>query len=101
MSSLRRTMAAGFTLDNALTLEQLLTCSDPTTLLLSVDSYFVCHPCLTVTPEQERKLRNGMTLVMPDVPEETYRVYSPSKEFLALCVAHDGKLSTVKSFFTV
>ena len=99
MSSLRRTMAAGFTLDQAITLEQLQQAEDPSTLLLPVDAYFGHLPPLTVPAEEERKLRNGMTLVLPELTPGEYRVYSESEEFLALCKAEDGKLLTIKNFF--
>ncbi|MBO5339573.1 MAG: tRNA pseudouridine(55) synthase TruB [Oscillospiraceae bacterium] len=101
MSSLRRTMAAGFTLNQAVTLPQLLSADDPSALLLSVDSFFSDCPCLTLSGEPEKKLRNGMTLVMPDVAPGQYRVYGKDGEFLALCRAEQGKLTTIKSFFGV
>ena len=99
MSSLRRTMAAGFTLEQAITLEQLQQAEDPSALLLPVDAYFGHLPPVTVPPDQERMIRNGMTLVCPELAPGEYRVYSESREFLALCRAEDGKLLTVKSFF--
>ena len=101
MSSLRRTMAAGFTLAQAVTLPELLSCEDPLCLLQPVDSYFSEYPCLTLPAEPEKKLRNGMTLVMPGVVPGQYRVYSEDGEFLALCRAEQGKLITIKSFFGV
>ncbi len=101
MSSLRRTMAAGFTLNQAVTLPQLLSADDPSALLLSVDSFFSDCPCLTLSGEPEKKLHNGMTLVMPDVAPGQYRVYGKDGEFLALCRAEQGKLTTIKSFFGV
>ena len=56
---------------------------------------------LTVEGSAEKKLRNGMTLVMPQLNPGQYRVYGAEGEFLALCAAEDGKLTTVKSFFEV
>ena len=70
-------------------------------LLLPVDAYFSQYPTLTVPPTQEKKLRNGMTLVMPQATPGKYRVYGEDGGFLALCSAKDGKLSTIKSFFEV
>ena len=101
MSSLRRTMAAGFTLAQAVTLTQLLDAENPAALLLNVDSYFSDCPSLALSAEPEKKLRNGMTLVMPEVAPGRYRVYGEDGEFLALCRAEDGKLTTIKSFFGV
>ena len=45
MYSLRRTMAAGFTLEDALPLEQVLQSEDATSLLLGVDAYFAGRLC--------------------------------------------------------
>ena len=101
MSSLRRTMAAGFTLEQAVTLDTVQDCEDRTSLLLKVDAYFSKYPVLTVEGSAEKKLRNGMTLVMPQLKPGQYRVYGAEGEFIALCAAEDGKLTTVKSFFEV
>ena len=101
MSSLRRTMAAGFTLEQAVTLDAVQDSEDRAALLLKVDTYFSKYPALTVAGGAEKKLRNGMTLVMPQLAPGQYRVYGESGEFLALCEAADGKLTTVKSFFEV
>ena len=101
MSSLRRTMAAGFTLDQAVTLEQLLSATDSSAMLLPVDTYFSDRPTYCLPVDLEKKVRNGMTVVIPDLPNGEYRVYGESGEFLALCRGENGKLSTIKSFFEV
>ena len=101
MFSLRRTMACGFTLEDALPLEQVLHAPDPTALLLGVDVYFAGRPILILEPPAEKKVRNGMTIPLPDVPEGEYRVYSREREFLALSRVSQGKLTTIKSFFQV
>jgi len=102
MSSLRRTMAAGFTLEQSVTLEQIMRASDPAALLLGVDTYFSNYAELQLSADLEKKVRNGMTVLTPEVADGEYRVYSRnSGEFLALCRAKQGKLSTIKSFFEV
>lgn len=102
MYSLRRTMAAGFTLENALPLEQVLQSKDAASLLLGVDAYFAGRPVLILKPPAEKKVRNGMTLVLPEAPPAgEYRVYSEAGEFLALSRVSQGKLITIKSFFQV
>ena len=101
MSSLRRTMAAGFTLEQSVKLEQVAATADPAELLLGTDSLFAHLPELALAEAQERKLRNGMTLTMPEIRPGEYRAYSRSGEFLALCRGEGGKLITVKSFFNV
>ena len=101
MSSLRRTMAAGFSLDRAVTLEQIQQAEDPAALLLPVDAYFSDRPALTLPSALEKKVRNGMTVVMPEIIPGEYRVYGQGGDFLALGRAENGKLFTVKSFFEV
>ncbi|MCI9352779.1 MAG: tRNA pseudouridine(55) synthase TruB [Lawsonibacter sp.] len=102
MASLRRTMAAGFTLEDAVSLEQIRTEADPASLLLPVDCLFASRPVLVLkSAEAEKKIRNGMTAVLPELPSGEYRVYSQNKIFLALCQAKGGKLTTIKSFFEV
>lgn len=102
MYSLRRTMAAGFSLEDALPLELVLQSDDPGSLLLGVDAYFAGRPMLILKPPAEKKVRNGMTLVLPDAPPAgEYRVYSEAGEFLALSRVSQGKLITIKSFFQV
>ena len=101
MSSLRRTMAAGFTLDDSVTLDTVLQAEDPAALLLPVDAYFSGYPDLVATPEQEKRIRNGAALPMPGLPDGRYRVYSQEGTFLALSQQKEGTLTTVKSFYAV
>ena len=101
MSSLRRTMAAGFTLEQAVSLDTVQEHEDRTALLLPVETYFSTYPPLKVEGSAEKKLRNGMTLVMPQLVPGQYRVYGPDGAFLALSEAKGGKLTTIKSFFEV
>lgn len=101
MFSLRRTKAAGFSCEQAVTLEQVQAAPDPSTLLLPVDAYFAGHPILLLkTPSAEKKLRNGNPVTL-DIPDGTYRVYNRQKEFLALARQEQGRMTTIKSFFEV
>ena len=103
MSSLRRTMAAGFTLEDAVKLDEVQQAQDPAKLLLPVDAYFAGRPVLLLKPELEKKVRNGMTVILPQAPgiSGECRVYGESGEFLALGKLSGKKLETIKSFFTV
>ena len=101
MSSLRRTMAAGFTLEQAVTLEQVLQAGDPASLLLPTDTYFSDRPKLTLPAVLEQKVRNGMTVPAPQAEDGEYRVYGESGTFLALSRLEKNKLTTIKSFFDV
>jgi len=102
MFSLRRTMAAGFTLEQAVTLEQVQAAEDPAALLTALDRCFLQHPALTVSASAERKIRNGASPEWVDVPDgAVFRVYGQNGEFLALCRQEEGHLCTIKSFFEV
>lgn len=101
MSSLRRTMAAGFTLAHSVTLDTVLQAQDPAALLLPVDTYFAGYPDLVADLEQEKRIRNGAALPMPALADGRYRVYSQDGTFLALSQGENGILTTVKSFYEV
>ena len=99
MSSLRRTMACGFSLEEAHPLEEVLAHPDPASLLLPVDKLFGDRPSLQLKAVGEKKVRNGVSLSTPKLKEGEYRVYGETGEFLALSRCEKGRLSTVKSFF--
>ena len=101
MFSLRRTIAAGFSLEQALPLEQVLSHPEPHSLLLPVDTYFQDRPPLTLPPALEKKVRNGMAFPLPGTAEGEYRVYGEDGGFLALSQVRQGVLTTVKSFYEV
>ena len=105
MSSLRRVKAAGFTLADSVTLGAVQAAVDRgegESLLLPVDAYFAGLPMLALkTAGAEKRLRNGGLLTARDIPEGEYRVYGVDKTFLALGRVTEGRLTTIKSFFTV
>ena len=90
-----------FTLEDAVTLEQVQAAEDPAALLLPVDRLFPDRKKLVLPSAVEKKIRNGMTAVLPELDQGEYRVYSQDGTFLAVCRAKGGKLTTVKSFFEV
>ena len=98
MATLRRTMAAGFDLGQAVTMDEILSADNAPALLLSVDSYFTNYPAVHISGEAERRCRNGNQF--PSKGENgRFRVYGESGEFLMLGERKDGVMSTVKSFF--
>ena len=101
MCSLRRSMACGFTLEEAVTLEDVLKSDAPESLLKPVDSFFADRPALTVSAAAEKKIRNGAAFSLPDTEAGEYRVYGPENNFLALCSSDGEVLTTIKSFFNV
>ena len=104
MSSLRRTKAGMFTLQQAITLPQLLAFAkenDPQELLMPVDALFSHYPPLIVELGQAEKLRHGAQVKDWHFAPGTYRVYSITGEFLLLGKVENTVLSTIKSFFEV
>ena len=98
MSSLRRTMAAGFTLDQAVTLEEVQ--RQGAALLLPADSLFTDAPVLLLKSESaERRVRCGGPITLPGTPDGTYRIYGQDRQFLCLTRAKGGTLTSIKNFF--
>ena len=100
MESLRRVSAGSYTIQDAIPLEALLETEDPQSCLRSVDSMFVHYPAITLTPNQEKRCRNGNSFTLP-APAGTYRAYSQDGEFLMLAQVENDIMSTIKSFFEV
>ena len=98
MSSLRRTEAAGFTIEQAVTIEEVQAQGEA--LLLPVDRFFAQYPAFRLTEERlERLCRNGNPLPAGDAAPGTYRVYAPGGTFLCLSRWEGGQLVSVKNFF--
>ncbi len=100
MAALRRVTAGAYTIDEAIPLQTLLDAEDPAPYLRAVDSMFTAHPPVTLTPNQEKRCRNGNSFSVALTPG-TYRAYSQEGEFLMLAKVEDGTMSTIKSFFEV
>ncbi len=100
MASLRRTAAAGFTIDEAVTLEQVQ--EKGAELLRPTDDYFRdCGSYTLKTPRQEHLCRNGNAFAVKESLADgaSYRVYSAEGEFLCLSRYENGVLTSVKNFF--
>ena len=100
MESLRRVSAGAYTIAEAVPLQTLLDTENPAQYLQGVDTMFAHHPAVTLTPNQEKRCRNGNSFTHP-LPDGTYRAYSQSGEFLMLAQIENGIMSTIKSFFEV
>ena len=104
MAALRRVEAGEYTLEGSIPLRRLLDISeageDVEHLLRPVDTMFASHPKLSLNEKQTRLVKCGNAFAS-DCKNGTYRVYAPDGEFLALCRAENGKVSTIKSFFEV
>lgn len=97
MSALERTMAAGFTLSEAVTLEQVQ--AQKETLLRPTDSLFRSYGAYHIADaETERRCRCGNP-IRSDVENGIYRVYGMDGNFLAISRAEDGVLTAIRNFF--
>lgn len=98
MFSLRRTMAAGYTLAEAVTLEDVQAQGEA--LLRPVESMFTAYPLYTLpSPGKEARVRNGNPITVPELANGTYRVHGKNGEFLCLSCAENGTLTSIKNFF--
>ena len=97
MSALERTMAAGFTLSEAVTLEQVQ--AQKESLLRPTDSLFRSYGAYHIADaETERRCRCGNP-IRSDVKNGIYRVYGMDGSFLALSRAEAGVLTAIRNFF--
>ena len=100
MAELRRVTAGEYTIEEAVPLQVLLETEDPGQYLRTVDTMFRNFPEVKLTPNQEKRCRNGNAFSV-NLAEGTYRAYSQSGEFLMLAKVENGVMSTIKSFFEV
>ncbi len=103
MTALRRTQANGFSIENAVTLEELEKLvgeNKAEDVITSVEAALMSYPEINVSNPQANRFRNGGELgyerLHGNFPIGIYRVYSPEKEFLGL-----GEILTEKGDLTV
>lgn len=105
MSSLRRTRAGVFSVDDAHSLadiEAAVREGRLSDIILPVDTLFASFPKLTVSQSAAKRLKNGNIIKISISAEDgEYKVYSDSDEFLLLGRVECGKLKTIKSFYEV
>lgn len=103
MSSLRRTRAGVFSVDDAHSLadiEAAVREGRLSDIILPVDTLFASFPKLTVSQSAAKRLKNG-NIIKISADDGEYKVYSDSDEFLLLGRVECGKLKTIKSFYEV
>ena len=100
MESLRRVTAGAYTIEEAIPLQELIETADPEKYLRNVDTMFTEYPAITLTPNQEKRCRNGNSFSV-NLEAGMYRAYGQEGEFLMLAQVADGVMSTRKSFFEV
>lgn len=97
--ALRRTRTAGFTLEQALTLEALEAMAEPTQALLAVDRLLVDLPAHRLAPELAARFALGQTVpaageleIGDPVPGSRIRIYAPDNQFLGCARQQSGWL---------
>ena len=101
MTKLRRTYTAGFSIDDAYTIEQLDAIEDLSKTLNPTDSLFADLPQIYLNEKQERSIVNGVRMTWRQGEDgKTYRVYGADRRFLCVSRMCDGKLVLVKSFWS-
>ena len=100
MAELRRVSAGEYTIEESVPLQTLLDAENPEQYLRGVDTMFRNFPAVKLTPNQEKRCRNGNAFSVK-LEDGTYRAYSQMGAFLMLAKAEDGVMSTIKSFFEV
>lgn len=103
LSSLRRTRAGAFSVENAHTLAEIQAFADrgeAQSLLLAVDSLFAEFPAVTLSAEQRKKCLVGAKFPF-SAENGDYRVYGPDGDFLMLGRIEAGEVRTIKSFFGI
>lgn len=99
MSALTRTISAGFTLDEAVSIEDAQ--ERGAALLRPVDSLFRQYPAYRIDyAEAERRCRCGNPIRAFNSKDGMYRVYGQDGTFLALSRCENGVLTSIKNFFS-
>ncbi len=99
MTALCRTMAAGYSLDACLSIEQakkLAQDGELSTRILPIESAFISYPAITVTAPQANRFRNGGALAIERLRapvDSMVRIYSPDGTFLGLGSPNEGELT--------
>ena len=99
MAALRRTMAAGYTLAESRTLEEVQQHGEA--LLQPVDTLFRQHEAYRIShPRVEHLCRNGNPFTVKEpLPDGLYRVYGMDGDFLCLSRLENGQMTSIKNFF--
>ena len=98
LAALRRTMAGGFSLERAVTIEDVE--ARGAELLLPTEALFAAYPVYAIPTEgKEKRVRNGNPISDATLPDGLYRVRAADGTFLCLSRASGGTLTAVKNFF--
>ncbi len=97
MTALRRTLSNGFSIDEAVTEEELHALGERA--VRGIDAPFMCYPEVHVTEKQAKRFSNGGELSADRLHREIfpslYRVYAPDGGFLGLGEVKNDDLTTL------
>lgn len=103
MSRLERVRSGEFTIENAITTEELTKIFEEDRLcdyLISVDELFLKYPKVIVNQRQKEFIINGVRVRYFNLCEgQTYRVYDMEDNFLCLSKCTDERLTLEKAFW--
>ena len=102
MSSLRRTAAGIFKIENAVSLEQILNHiseNEYEKFLLPTDSIFSNFQSITLNEQDTKKCKNGVSCHIKNTFDGKYRVYAPDGEFLMFAEVVGDTLKMIKGFY--
>jgi len=103
LSSLRRTKAGAFSVEDAHTLDTVAAYAEAgrlQELMIPVEHLFAQYPSVTLSETQTKKCLCGSSFVYA-AENGKYRVYDEKGDFLMLGNVENGNMNTVKSFFEV
>ncbi|MFB0920740.1 MAG: tRNA pseudouridine(55) synthase TruB [Oscillospiraceae bacterium] len=103
LSSLRRTAAGNYSVNDAHTLDEISELAQNgglETILKPVDSLFEEFPSYSISEQQRKRALNGNSFEA-SLLDGKYRVYDENGSFLMLGNVENGIMSTVKSFFEI
>lgn len=101
MIALERVKTGPFTIDEALSLEELEKRYNEGTLeLMPTDKLFADLPQIRLNDKQKKSIVNGVRMTYRDgIEGQSYRLYDMDNEFLCISRIEDGRLVLVKSFW--
>ncbi len=102
MAELCRTKSGRFSLNGAVTLEEVESLMEQgdTSFLTPIDQVFQELPDLTLSKRKAELVKNGVRVSTPGMEEGiTYRVYDEMGNFLTISHAQDGVLVITKTFY--
>ena len=106
MTDLKRVQSGNFDIKNACTISELEQMESIESLLLPLETAFSEYPKITVPPDIERLIKNGIiidlkrTEISPPSAGGYVRIYNEKNEFFALMILKNNTLKLSKSFFT-